>query len=115
MFNFDASQLDLQISCFLLVLFRISTMMMADVIMGSRLISPRFRIMLALSITVAIFPLIKLPSNFEIFSMLGALMVLQQIVIGLFVAIIFQFIFQITVFGGQLIAYQSGLGVCQVS
>ncbi len=100
----------LTINHFMYALFRIAGMLMAAPIVGSQLIPARLRILLALLITIIIFPLLPVSGSWDAISLEGFIVTIEQILIGLAIGLVFQFVFQIIILGGQVLALQSGLG-----
>lgn len=83
-------------------------------IIGARLVSPKIRIVFAISVTLALMPAIPPVPSVDALSILGFIVVIQQILIGAVMGFIVQLLFQIPAFGGQLIAMQNGLGMSKI-
>ncbi|WP_279151730.1 flagellar biosynthetic protein FliR [Photobacterium iliopiscarium] len=90
---------------------RISSMMMAMTFFGARFVSPKIRLYLALAITFAVMPILpKVPTDIELLSLAGFIVTFQQIIIGVAMGLVTQFITQIFVLLGQILGMQSSLG-----
>lgn len=107
-------QFTAHISTIALIFTRIFFMLMTDVITGSRLIPSKYRLALAITLTMIVFPMIQTPTAVDIFTLSGMILIFQQALIGIITAAVFQIIFQLTLLGGELIAYQSGLGFARL-
>ena len=92
-------------------LTRISSMMMTMTFFGARFVPVRIRLYLSLAITFAVMPALpKGPLEIEIVSYGGFLILSQQIIIGIAMGTVTQFITQSFVLLGQIIGMQSSLG-----
>ncbi|WP_068712601.1 flagellar biosynthetic protein FliR [Vibrio tritonius] len=90
---------------------RISAMLMVMTVTGARFVSSRIRLYLGLAITFAVMPAIPaVPSNIDLFSLQGAIVTFQQIVIGVAMGMVTQFLIQTFVLLGQILGMQSSLG-----
>ncbi|MEI6896443.1 MAG: flagellar biosynthetic protein FliR, partial [Psychromonas sp.] len=74
---------------------RIAAMLMVMVAIGSRTTPQRVRLFYAFAITVAVFPVLPAaPMNIELFSFASALIILQQLLIGIAIGTISVFVVQ---------------------
>ncbi|EAR54368.1 flagellar biosynthesis protein [Photobacterium sp. SKA34] len=90
---------------------RISSMVMAMTFFGARFVSPKIRLYLALAITFAVLPVLpKVPQDIELLSLAGFIVTTQQLIIGVAMGLVTQFITQIFVLLGQILGMQSSLG-----
>ncbi len=90
---------------------RISAMLMVMSVTGARFVSTRIRLYFGLALTLAIMPAIPaVPENIELLSFQGFLITLEQLVIGVAMGMITQFIIQTFVMLGQILGMQSSLG-----
>ncbi len=90
---------------------RISGMLMVMTVTGARFVSTRIRLYFGLALTLAIMPAIpEVPQNIELLSFQGFLITLEQIVIGVAMGMVTQFIIQTFVMLGQILGMQSSLG-----
>ncbi|CAH0534101.1 Flagellar biosynthetic protein FliR [Vibrio stylophorae] len=91
-------------------LTRISAMMMVMTFFGARFVPARIRLFLALAITFAVMPALPIVPDIELFSLHGFLITAQQLLIGVAMGIITQFVTQTFVILGQILGMQSSLG-----
>lgn len=90
---------------------RISSMMMTMTFFGARFVSPKIRLYLGLTVTFAVMPALPaVPANIELLSLQGFLITAQQIVIGVSIGLVTQFVTQTFVLVGQILGMQSSLG-----
>lgn len=90
---------------------RISAMLMVMSVTGARFVSTRIRLYFGLALTFAIMPAIPaVPENIELLSFQGFLITFEQLVIGVAMGMITQFIIQTFVMLGQILGMQSSLG-----
>jgi len=95
---------------------RIAGMIMVMVAIGSRTTPTRIRLFYALAITVAVFPVLPAaPFDIELFSLESALVVLQQLLIGIAIGTVSTFVVQTFVVAGQIIAMQTSLGFASMA
>lgn len=78
-------------------------------IFGTQTVPVRVRLFLTLFITLAVAPSLALPPAVDPFTWLGLLYILQQVLIGLAMGVIFMVVFQAFVLAGSLIAMGMGL------
>lgn len=112
---FSDTQLITMVSQYFLPLIRIAAFFMAAPIFGTQVVSARVRLVLSVAVTLIVAPL--LPNHTPLsgidFSMM--LIVLQQVLIGVSLAFIFQVVFQLFVLAGQYIAMKLGLGFASMN
>jgi flagellar biosynthesis protein FliR len=90
---------------------RIAAMLMVMTVTGARFVTPRIRLYLSLAITFAVMPVIPVvPRDIELFSLQGYITTFEQIIIGVAMGTVTQFIIQTFVMLGQIIGMQSSLG-----
>ncbi|WED21052.1 flagellar type III secretion system protein FliR [Vibrio sp. JC009] len=90
---------------------RISAMFMVMTVTGARFVSTRLRLYLALAVTFAVMPAIPAVSReIELLSFEGFLTTLEQLIIGIAMGMITQFMIQTFVMLGQILGMQSSLG-----
>lgn len=94
---------------------RIGVFFLAVPIIGSRMISPRVRVVLAFFLTLLIAPLLPTIPSVEIFSLGGLLLIVNQVLIGLAMAFVFQVVMQVMVLTGQFVAMMMGLGFASMN
>ncbi|GEM74343.1 flagellar biosynthetic protein FliR [Vibrio sagamiensis] len=90
---------------------RISAMLMVMTVTGARFVSPRIRLYLGLAITFAVTPSIPaVPDTIELLSFRGFMTVVEQLIIGVAMGMVTQFVIQTFVLLGQILGMQSSLG-----
>jgi flagellar biosynthetic protein FliR len=90
---------------------RISAMLMVMTVTGARFVSSRIRLYLGLTITFAVMPAIPaIPESIELLSFQGFVITLEQLIIGIAMGMVTQFISQTFVMLGQIMGMQSSLG-----
>ncbi|MDY0136927.1 MAG: flagellar biosynthetic protein FliR [Thiomicrospira sp.] len=88
---------------------RIGAMLSVIPLFGLRSVPVRSRLILAIMITLVVAPMLPLPEPVDPFTWKGLIYMLQQVVIGLAMGIIFMVVFQAFVMAGNLIAMAMGL------
>lgn len=92
-------------------LTRISAMMMVMTFFGARFVSAKIRLYLAVTMTFAVMPVLpKVPGDIELLSLGGFLVTAQQLVIGVAMGLVTQFVTQTFVLLGQILGMQSSIG-----
>jgi len=90
---------------------RISSMLMVMTVTGARFISTRIRLYLGLVITFAAMPAIPAVSyDIELLSFQGFMLIAEQMIIGISMGMVTQFMIQVFVLLGQILGMQSSLG-----
>ncbi len=95
-------------------LLRIGSMMMAAPIFSTRQIPVRFRLLLAVLVTLLVQPVLPEVPVVAVFSPDALLIAIQQIAIGVALGFLMQMAFQALIFGGQVMAYSMGLGFAKM-
>lgn len=108
--QFTDAQLSQWLADFFWPLLRIGAMLMAAPIFSVRQIPVRFRMLLAVAITLVVQPVLPPAPVIAIFSADALLLAAQQIAIGVALGFLLQMTFNALVFGGQVMAYSMGLG-----
>ncbi len=93
---------------------RIGAMLSIIPIFGIRAIPVRSKVILTVFLTLVIAPLLQLPPPTDPFSWKGVLLIMQQILIGMAMGLIFLVVFQAFVIAGHLIAMGMGLAFAQM-
>jgi len=88
---------------------RIGAMLFIIPLYGIRAVPVRSRVILAVFLTIVISPALSLPPPVDPFTWRGVLFILQQVLIGLAMGVIFLVVFQAFVVAGHLIAMGMGL------
>lgn len=102
------------IGAFMWSLFRIAALVATAPVLGSRTVPAKVKLGIAIALTLVIVPVIPAPPSVEPLSAAALLITIQQIVIGAAMGLALQFVFTMFVIGGQVIAYQMGLGFAQM-
>ena len=89
---------------------RISAMMVVAPIFSAPGFNLRARILLSVLIAALVAPSISLPANFELISLMGLVVAIQEIGVGLMIGFILQLAFGAIVFGAQAMSMTMGLG-----
>ena len=108
--QFTEAQISQWLADFFWPLLRIGAMVMAAPIFNTRQIPVRFRMLLAVLITLLVQPVLPAAPVVSVFSTDALLIALQQIGIGAALGFLMQMAFQALIFGGQVMAYSMGLG-----
>ena len=106
---FSAAELTAMIGAYLWPLFRVSAMVAAAPVFGTRSVPTKVKVMTALAITSILVPILPVP-EVDIFNPLSILIIAQQILIGLIIGFTVQLVFSAVITGGQIVAMQMGLG-----
>jgi len=114
-YEFDFASLEAMLRSFLWPLFRISSMFMSMVVIGSYIISKTKRVALAFLMTMVVAPVLPDMPVVELISFKAAIITMQQILIGLAVGFVSRLIFETFIVGGQVVAMSSGLGFARIN
>jgi flagellar biosynthetic protein FliR len=95
-------------------LFRISAFFLVAPVIGVQLVSPRIRIGLALLMSMLVMPLLPPAPVVDPLSLAAALLIVQQLLIGMLMGFFMQMFFQVFVIGGQTMAMQMALGLASM-
>jgi flagellar biosynthesis protein FliR len=88
---------------------RVAGCLMVMPVFGARTVPRRIRLALALSLTVLIAPLVRIPAGAEVLSGTGMVITAQQMLTGVAMGFAVQVVFDALVTGGQLLANGIGL------
>jgi flagellar biosynthetic protein FliR len=105
-----ATQITQWLAEFLWPLTRIGAMFLVAPIFSVQQVPVRFRLALAVLITLLILPVLPEFPVVSVFTVDGVLIAVHQVLIGLALGFLLQMAFQALVFGGQVMAYSMGLG-----
>jgi flagellar biosynthetic protein FliR len=108
--NFSDAQLQQWIADLFWPFVRIGAMLMAAPVFSVRQVPARWRVLLAVLITLALQPVLAPVPVVDVFGAEGLLIAMQQIGIGALMGFILQLAFNALIFGGQVMAYSMGLG-----
>lgn len=115
MLNLLETELIEWISQYFLPLTRLSAFFLAAPIFSVRVVSTRIRLVLALAVTVLIVPILPPTPIIATLSLSSAVVVAQQLLIGVALGFTFQIVFQLFVLAGQYIAMKLGLGFASMN
>ncbi len=115
MLQLDIATLQNWIHQFLWPLIRISGFCMVAPILGTALVPPRVRLLLALLLTMAVAPNLQGLPQPDVLSPQSVLLVAQQLLIGIGLALFLQVLLQAFVTFGQFVAMQMGLGFASMN
>lgn len=107
---FTGAELSAMVGSYLWPFFRIAALVTAMPVFSSSFIPMRVRLILAVTLTIIIAPIIPEVPQIEALSLDGLFIILQQILIGVLMGFIFHLVFSAFIIGGQIIAMQMGLG-----
>lgn len=106
----DAAQATAFVGSLLWPFMRISAMLMAMPVIGTRLVSVRFRVVLAILISFLALPLLPAMPAVEPLSAAGLTITVHQVLIGLAMGFILQLVLGALTIAGEAIAMTMGLG-----
>ena len=89
---------------------RIGACLMVAPVFGARFVPARLRVVLAGAITVPVVPLLPVSPDIALLSVGGALVTVQQLLIGVALGFSLQLVFDALTLAGQLLANGMGLG-----
>jgi len=108
--QFSDAQLQQWLADFFWPFVRIGAALMAAPIFSVRQVPARYRVLLAVLITLLVQPLIPPAPLVDMFGAEGILIALSQVGIGAMMGFVVQLAFNALIFGGQVMAYSMGLG-----
>lgn len=108
--QFTEAQLSQWMANFLWPLLRIGAMLMVAPVFSVRQIPVRFRMALTLLVTLVVQPALPPAPIVAVFSSDAFLIAIQQIAIGVALALTLQMAFNALIIGGQVMAFSMGLG-----
>lgn len=103
------------ISLYFYPFVRLTAMFSVMPIFGSRTITNRAKVVLAIFLTMVIAPNLALPEPISPFTWAGVLLMMQQVLIGLAMGVIFLVVFQAFVFAGHMISLAMGLAFAMMA
>ena len=98
------------IGAYLWPFIRISGMLFAVPVFGTRMMPVRIRIAFTIVLTAVLAPLLPTPPAVDIISLAGLLITAQELFIGLIMGFVLQMVFSALVMAGEQIAMSMGLG-----
>jgi len=115
MFQLDIVTLQNWIQQFLWPLIRISAFCMVAPIFGTALVPPRVRLLFSLLLTMILAPNLTGLPQLDVLSPAAVVLVAQQLLIGIGLALFLQILMQAFVTFGQFVAMQMGLGFASLN
>lgn len=109
MIDITTGQLESWLATYLWPFFRIGACFMVAPLFGAQFVPARVRLFLAGAVTLIVAPLVPV-SEVVPFSLQGAIVTIQQIVIGVAMGFALQLVFDSLALGGQLLSNTMGLG-----
>ena len=89
---------------------RIGAFLMVMPVIGGSFVPVRVRLLLAITLTVVIAPIVPPAATEEVLSLAGLVMMVQEIAIGVAMGFLVQLVFDAIALGGQVIGMSMGLG-----
>ncbi len=111
--NLSGDEISGWVSRYLWPFFRIAGFFMVLPLLGTRMVTARIRLLLAISVTVVITPILPPMPVLDALSMQTMLISAQQVLIGVGFAFVLEVLMQVLIMAGQMIAMQTGLGMAQ--
>lgn len=108
--SFNEAQLNAWLAAYIWPFIRIGSMLLATPVFNSRQLPVKIRLALALLLTWIIVPTLPTQPPVDVLSHDGFIILLQQVLIGVFMGFVLQMVFGALVLGGQVVAYSMGLG-----
>jgi flagellar biosynthetic protein FliR len=108
--NVDISQLQHWLAGVFWPFVRIGACLMVAPVFGASFVPPRLRVVLAGALTLPVAPLLPAVPNVALLSVAGAMITVQQLIIGVALGFVLQLAFDALALGGQLLANGMGLG-----
>lgn len=110
MLELSSGQIGAWVGGLLLPLFRIAALLMVMPIIGTQLVPTRVRLYLALAITLVLVPTLPPMPPIDALNLRTALLIAQEVLIGVMLGFTLQLFFHLFAVAGQIIAVQMGLG-----
>lgn len=98
------------VGSFMWPLFRVIALVAAAPVFGARTVPVSIKMTFSVALTLIIFPLIPPVPAIDPLSGAGVLIIMNQILIGAAMGLALQLVFAMFIVGGQIIAFQMGLG-----
>ncbi|WP_369601751.1 flagellar biosynthetic protein FliR [Hahella sp. SMD15-11] len=110
MIELTDSQIGAWVGQILWPLFRIASFLMVMPVVGTQIVPPRVRLVLAILLTSVVAPQVQQVPAVDPLSLSAFTIVLQQVLIGVALGFVLVILFQLFAVAGQAIAMQMGLG-----
>lgn len=108
--NFTEAQITALLAAWLWPLVRVAALLSSAPVIGTRAVPARIRVLLAVCVTAVLVPVLPPAPVIEPVSAAGALVTMQQVMIGLVMGLSLRLIFTVVEFAGQVLGQQMGLG-----
>lgn len=102
------------LSSYMLPFLRISSVLVAAPVFGTKIVPAPAKIVLAIFVTLLVFPYVVVDPEIQLFSITGMAVAVQQIIVGLAMGFMIRLIFSVLETGGYLIGQTMGLGFAQM-
>ncbi len=112
--NLDSAEISSWVSRYLWPFFRIAGFFMVMPLFGTRLVTQKIRLLLSITVTVVVTPLLPPMPILDGLSMATMLVTAQQLFIGIAFGLVLEVLMQIFIMSGQMVAMQTGLGMAQM-
>lgn len=113
--NFSDFEIATFIQQYFLPFCRIGMMFLVMPVIGSRIVSPRIRLVLAFLVSILVVPILPQLPSVPSLSLPSLLFIVQELSIGAIIGFTFQIVFQVFVLSGQFIAMKMGLGFASMN
>lgn len=110
----DSHEVSSWVSRYVWPFARISGFFMVMPLIGSRIVTMRVRLILALFTTVVITPILPPMPVIDAISLQTMIIIAQQLLIGIAFGFALEVLMQIFIMSGQMVAMQTGLGMAQM-
>ncbi len=95
--------------------FRITALFMSMPVVGTRLVTARVRVVLGITVTLLVVPLLPSMPSIPPLSLASLVIIIQQIIIGITIGFFLQVMFHLFVLAGQFMAMKMGLGFASMN
>ena len=95
--------------------FRITALFMSMPVVGTRLVTARVRVVLGITVTLLVVPLLPSMPSIPPLSLARLVIIIQQIIIGITIGFFLQVMFHLFVLAGQFMAMKMGLGFASMN
>lgn len=99
-----------QLSTYLWPFIRITAFMVVMPVVGAAVVPTHVRLLLALTLTILIAPVLSERTTMELMSLAGVLLIFQEVLVGIAMGFAVQLVFDAIALGGQVISMSMGLG-----
>ena len=106
----DSGELSAQLLRIWWPLLRVSGFMLVAPVLGSSTVPRAARIVLSVALALMMAPFATVPRDLSVFSAAGALTAANQLLIGIAIALVVQFVFDALALAGQTVSMTMGLG-----